>query len=130
MRAGGLRRRWWSRRGSDRWKWRRQAAGCKRAAGVCAEWGWIGRSAEVQHEVSLAEHDQAAVQALVDLDHQAGIAEAVRPRLELQHLASKMEGVVRGHLAGVLEAEQAVEISARVERHVGGFGAARRHAEP
>ena len=110
MRAGGLGGRWWSGRGSGRWEWRRQAAGRKRAAGVRAEWWWIGWSADVQREVALAEHDQATVQALLDLDHQAGVAQAVWSRLELQHLAGKMKGVVRGHLAGVFEAEQSVEI--------------------
>jgi hypothetical protein len=82
------------------WGARQKQGGMAAAVMVLAEaacrqqqcgWG-IGWRWNVQQERALVEDGQTPVQAL-DLDEQAGIAEAVASRPQLQHLAGETQGV-------------------------------------
>jgi hypothetical protein len=69
-------------------------------------WCW-----HVQQQACLVDDGQAAVQALVDLNDQTRIAEAIATGPRLQHLAGEAQGVIRGDLAGCTCSRRGIEVS-------------------
>ena len=81
------------------------------------------------HDPALVDDHDAAVQPLLDFDAGPSVAGPVAVGQELERLAVEVDGVVVGHGAQLLEAQDRIKGDARRQWAIGRFPLGRRHAE-